>query len=254
MAGAGLQETRGVTVEKERLLLRSPERVAAALRCRGAGPTTPGARVHPTRPCDGAVPDQGRVDQGCTGPAFYAVVIPAASRRSQQQRNNDSGGVKAITTTVPMKHPFFAGVKSVDYLPNALAAVEAEERGAHASVWVDEDGCVTEGPTMNVAFVTAAGDLLDARRVHGEAGARAGAEAGRGRLIRSAGDARIPAGEARRCAEMMLVGSGLPVLPVVEWDGQPVGDGRVGRVSLALSQMLREDMKSGPDRIPVPCS
>lgn len=59
-----------------------------------------------------------------------------------------------------MKHPFFAGVKSVDYLPNALAAVEAEERGAHASVWVDEDGCVTEGPTMNVAFVTAAGDLL----------------------------------------------------------------------------------------------
>lgn len=30
--------------------------------------------------------------------------------------------------------------------------------------------------------------------------------------------------------------------------------GRVGRISLALSDMLREDIKSGPDRIPVPYS
>nr|TKW24983.1 hypothetical protein SEVIR_3G086300v2 [Setaria viridis] len=152
-----------------------------------------------------------------------------------------------------MKHSFFAGVKSVDYLPNALAAVEAEERGAHASVWVDEDGCVAEGPTMNVAFVTAAGDLLVPafdKVLGGCSRWRRGWS--RQGLSGAPGSARIPAGEARRCAEMMLVGSGLPVLPVVEWDGQPVGDGRVGRVSLALSQMLREDMKSGPDRIPVP--
>ncbi|PUZ63419.1 hypothetical protein GQ55_3G066900 [Panicum hallii var. hallii] len=194
---------------------------------------------------------------GCTGPAFYAVAIAAsaATRRSQQ---ND--GVRAITTTVPMKHPFFAGIKSVNYLPNALALVEAEARGAYAPVWVDEDGCVAEGPTMNVAFVTADGDLVlpafekvlsgcTAKRLLALAPRLV--EAG---LLRSAGDARISADEARRCAEMMFVGSGLPVLPVVEWDGQPVGDGRVGKVSLALSELLRDDMKSGPDRIPVPYS
>ncbi|CAN6358045.1 unnamed protein product [Urochloa humidicola] len=73
-------------------------------------------------------------------------------------------------------------------------------------------------------------------------------------MLRSAGEARVLAAEARRCAEMMFVGSGLPVMPVVEWDGQPVGDGRVGRVCLALSEMLQDDMKSGPDRIPVPYS
>jgi 4-amino-4-deoxychorismate lyase len=198
--------------------------------------------------------------EGCTGPAFYAVVIPAAAaghRRSyqyqqqqqQQQQNGDHcggrpGGVKAITTSVPMKHPFFAGVKSVDYLPNALAAVEAEERGAHASVWVDEDGCVAEGPTMNVAFVTAAGDLVVPAfdRVLGGCTARRVlalsprlVEAG---LISSAGNARIPAGEARRCAEMMLLGSGLPVLPVVEWDGQPVGDGKLCRLQLRITALV----------------
>ncbi|CAL4910982.1 unnamed protein product [Urochloa decumbens] len=197
---------------------------------------------------------------GCAGPVFYAVVIPAASSSSSSAAAALRSGVKAITSTVPMKHPFFAGIKSVNYLPNALAVAEAEERGAYAPVWVDEDGCVAEGPTMNVAFVTADGDLVvpapgrvlggcTARRVLALAPRLV--EAG---MLRSAGEARIPAADARRCAEMMFVGSGLPVMPVVEWDGQPVGDGRVGRVCLALSEMLRDDMKSGPDRIPVPYS
>ena len=168
---------------------------------------------------------------GCTGPAFYAVVIAAASASFAGRRSQQNDGVKAITTAVPMKHPFFAGIKSVNYLPNALALVEAEERGAYAPVWVDEDGCVAEGPTMNVAFVTAAGDLVLPAfdRVLGGCTAKRLlalaprlVEAG---LLRGAGDARISADEARRCAEMMFVGSGLPVLPVVEWDGQPIGDG-----------------------------
>uniref|UniRef100_A0A0A9C643 Uncharacterized protein n=1 Tax=Arundo donax TaxID=35708 RepID=A0A0A9C643_ARUDO len=53
---------------------------------------------------------------------------------------------------------------------------------------------------------------------------------------------------------MMFLGSGLPLLPIVEWDGRPLGDGQVGKLSLALCDMLRDDMKSGPDRIPVPYS
>ncbi|CAN6330934.1 unnamed protein product [Urochloa humidicola] len=197
--------------------------------------------------------------KGCTGPAFYAIVIPS-SAGAAARRSDADGGVKAITSTVPMKHPFFAGIKSVNYLPNVLAAAEAEARGAYAPVWVDDDGCVAEGPTMNVAFVMAAGDLLvpapgrvlagcTARRVLALAARLV--EAG---MLRSAGEARVLAAEARQCAEMMFVGSGLPVMPVVEWDGQPVGDGRVGRVCLALSEMLQDDMKSGPDRIPVPYS
>jgi 4-amino-4-deoxychorismate lyase len=31
--------------------------------------------------------------------------------------------------------------------------------------------------------------------------------------------------EARRAKEVMLVGSGVLVMPVVEWDGRPVNDG-----------------------------
>jgi hypothetical protein len=40
------------------------------------------------------------------------------------------------------------------------------------------------------------------------------------------------------------IGSGLPVLPVVEWDDEPIGDGEVGKLMMVLSDLLWEDMKS----------
>jgi 4-amino-4-deoxychorismate lyase len=194
--------------------------------------------------------------KGCAGPAFYAIVIAAATRSNNLHQPKE--GVKAITTSVPMKHPFFAGTKSVNYLPNVLAVMEAEEQGAYSSVWVDEEGYVAEGPTMNVAFVTKCGELVlpafdkilsgcTAKRLLTLAPKLV--EAG---LLKGVRAARIPAAEARQCAEMMFLASGLPVLPVVEWDGQPVGDGQVGKISLAMYDLFRNDINSGPDRIPVP--
>lgn len=38
---------------------------------------------------------------------------------------------------------------------------------------------------------------------------------------------KISVAEARKAAEMMLIVSGYLILPVVEWDGKPVGDGKV---------------------------
>uniref|UniRef100_A0A0D9WEA8 Uncharacterized protein n=1 Tax=Leersia perrieri TaxID=77586 RepID=A0A0D9WEA8_9ORYZ len=196
---------------------------------------------------------------GCTGPAFYAVVIAgAATSPAAAGHPRLAAGVKAITTTVPMKHPFFAATKTVNYLPNALAMAEAEELGAYAPVWVDDAGHVAEGPTMNVAFVTRGGDLVvpafdgilggcTAKRVLALAPRLV--DAG---VLRGVAVAKISAGDARRCAEMMFVGSGLPLLPVVEWDGKPVGDGEVGKIALALSNLLCEDMKAGPDRVLIP--
>ncbi|GBG63559.1 hypothetical protein CBR_g38626 [Chara braunii] len=56
---------------------------------------------------------------------------------------------------------------------------------------------------------------------------------------------RIPVEEARRAKEMFIVGSTSLVLPIVEWDGQPVGDGRPGPVAAALYEMLEDDMRHG---------
>ncbi|GJN35709.1 hypothetical protein PR202_gb24511 [Eleusine coracana subsp. coracana] len=156
--------------------------------------------------------------KGCSGPAFYAIVTAATTSASSLQSRE---GVKAITTSVPMKHPFFAGMKSVNYLPNVLAVMEAEERGAYSSVWIDEEGYVAEGPTMNVAFITKYGELVlpafdkilsgcTAKRLLALAPKLV--ESG---LLKSVKAARISADEARQCTEMMFLASGLPVMPVL---------------------------------------
>lgn len=162
---------------------------------------------------------------GCTS-AFYAVVIDESIAQYRK-------GVKVITSTIPMKSPLFATMKNVNYLPNVLAKMEAEEVGAHASVWVDEEGYVAEGPNVNVAFVTrelelvlpvfdkilsgcTAMRLLELAPKLVEEGKLKGVRVG-----------NLKVEEAKAASEMMWVGSTLPVMPIVMWDGQPIGDGNL---------------------------
>ena len=42
------------------------------------------------------------------------------------------------------------------------------------------------------------------------------------------------------------------VAPVVEWDSQPIGDGKPGPVARALLQLLEDDMRTGDRLIDVP--
>ncbi|KAL1563734.1 aminodeoxychorismate lyase [Salvia divinorum] len=189
---------------------------------------------------------------GLPSSAFYAVVIDGGFAQCRE-------GVKVITSTIPMKSPLFATMKNVNYLPNVLAKMEAEEAGANASVWVDEGGCIAEGPNMNVAFITRDGELVLPTFDKILSGCTALrllqlapqlVEQGRLRGVRVAA---VSADEGKKAAEMMYVGSSLPILPIITWDGNPIGDGNVGELTMALSDLLWEDMVDGPEtqRIPV---
>lgn len=111
--------------------------------------------------------------------------------------------------------------------------MEAEERGAFASIWVDEQGFIAEGPNVNVAFITKDRDLVLPSFDKILSGCTAKkllvlasklVETG---FLRSVKNERITVAEAKESVEMMYVGSGLPILSIVEWDGVPVGDGKV---------------------------
>ena len=62
----------------------------------------------------------------------------------------------------------------------------------------------------------------------------------------------IPVIDARGAREMLLIGSSVRVAPVVEWDGQPIGDGRPGPAARALLSLLKDDMLTGDRLIDVP--
>lgn len=167
----------------------------------------------------------------CPAPAFYAVVIDEDFSQCKE-------GVKVITSTVPMKAPQFATMKNVNYLPNVLSKMEAEENGAFASIWVDDDGYIAEGPNVNVAFISKSKELLlpkfdkilsgcTAKRLLALAPKLV--EQG---ILSSVGTGDIALEQAKNSAEIMYVGSGLPILPIITWDEQPVGDGKIFRLSV----------------------
>ncbi|KAL5715786.1 aminodeoxychorismate lyase [Ranunculus cassubicifolius] len=183
---------------------------------------------------------------GCPSGAFYSVVI--ADNYSQKKE-----GVKVITSTIPMKSPLFATMKNVNYLPNVLAIMEAEDVGAFASIWVDDEGYIAEGPNVNVAFITKDKELqlpafdkilsgCTAKRLLQLAPKLV--EQG---LLKSVSTANLTVEQAKGAAEMMYVGSGLPILPIISWDDLPIGDGKVGQLTLALSDLLWDDMSAGPE-------
>src|SRR5215831_17080493 len=168
-------------------------------------------------------------------------------------------GLRVMTTTYPIKPPLYAVTKSVNYLPNVLMQMEAQEHGVDNGVFIDAAGNVGESSNMNVAFVTARGvfkhpnfdhilsgctslRILDLVKVLQER-----------KVVHGVELCDIPVAEARAAREMLLLGSSVMVAPIVEWDGKAIGDGKPGPISRALRELLEADMRSAADRlIPVP--
>ncbi|KAJ1278940.1 hypothetical protein BS78_04G117100 [Paspalum vaginatum] len=190
---------------------------------------------------------------GCANPALYAVVIESPSIQAPT-------GCKVVTSSIPIKSPQFAVMKSVNYLPNALTKVEGEDSGAFTAIWLDDEGFVAEGSNMNVGFVTKNKELLMPRFDKILSGCTAKrvltlaeqlVEDGRlsGIISRD-----VSVKEGKTSNEMMLIGSGILVKPVVQWDDKIIGSGHEGPIAQALYDLILEDMRSGPPsvRIPVP--
>src|SRR5206468_8026363 len=110
---------------------------------------------------------------------------------------------------------------------------------------------------MNVAFVTGGGVLVHPKFDHILAGCTSLRLL---ELARSLVDRRllagievrdIPVAEARAAREMLLLGSSVKVAPVVQWDSNPIGDGKPGSIARALLKLLEHDMRNSERLIPV---
>jgi 4-amino-4-deoxychorismate lyase len=169
-----------------------------------------------------------------------------------------TAGARVMTTTYPIKAPIYAITKATNYLPNVLMQMEAKEKGFDNGVFIDENGHVGESSNMNVAFVTSDGVLAHPRFDHILAGCTSLRLLELAETLRSQGLITgiavrdIPVAEARASREMMLMGSSVQVVSIVQWDDQMIGDGKPGPVARALFGLLEEDMRSSDRLIDVP--
>ena len=190
----------------------------------------------------------------CVGSSFYVVVF----KQEFYPESYYTQGVKVVTSNVPIKPPSFARTKSTNYLPNVLVVLEAKDKGADNGIFIDQRGMIAESSNMNVAFVTrnsifrhpyfdAILSGITIQRVLDFA--RRLVQEGELKEVR-VGD--IPVNEGRQAAEMMLIGSSIKVAPVVEWDRQPIGDGKPGQITKKLLNMWNDDLHSADQLVPVP--
>jgi branched-chain amino acid aminotransferase len=185
----------------------------------------------------------------CPRPELYVITtkLKLPSPRAYQE------GISLITAPFPAKEEF-AGIKSCDYLHNAMVKKAAVDSGVSYAASFDREGNLTECPTENVAVVTKAGELAAppwSRILRGVTLGRAmahGQDLVREGLIGSCGNRDIKKEEIMsQAAEVFLTTTSFSVLPVVRWDGNPIGDGRPGPVAQALKARLdKEQEEDGP--------
>ncbi|MEM8868019.1 MAG: branched-chain-amino-acid transaminase [Verrucomicrobiota bacterium] len=132
-------------------------------------------------------------------------------------------------------------VKSLNYLNNILAKIEAQHLGYHEAIMLNDQGYVAECTGDNV-FIIHKGELFTPS-------ASAGALRGitRDTAISIAEDLGIPWRESNITRydvwiadELFLTGTAAEIVPIVKVDARPIGDGKPGPITGRFLQAFRE--------------
>lgn len=159
----------------------------------------------------------------------------------------ESGGIRLAVVSV-RKIPaccFDPRVKSLNYLANILARIEAQASGADEAIMLDIQGYVSEGTGDNI-FLVRRGALWAPPAQSALEGIT------RRTIISLAKGVSIPAYEALlsmydvyTADEVFVTGTGAGIIPVIEVDKKPVGDGKPGRITQQIIRLYAEEVKKG---------
>ncbi len=185
---------------------------------------------------------------------YVMITAPEGPTPSHQLR-----GMRVITTEIPARAEGMAQLKCCNYMPNALMEREAHLAGVDSAIALDANRFLAEGSNKNVAIVTPTGELktptfrhalqgTTLRRVMGLAEGLV--EEG---LLSGLNQADISRAEAYGASEIMFVATTLKALPIIEFDGHPIGGGEPGPVVRRLREALEQDMRENESLLtPIP--
>ena len=151
-------------------------------------------------------------------------------------------GIAIITASVIRNHPnaLSSRIKSLNYLNNVLAKIEANDAGVAEAVMLNHEGYVAECTVENIFIVR-----------HGEVqtpGITEGILEGvtRAVMLKLCRRHNVPCVEKRlerhdlyTADECFLTGTGAEVIPVTKIDGREIGNGQPGPVTRRLIEAFR---------------
>jgi branched-chain amino acid aminotransferase len=183
--------------------------------------------------------DLGIDPRNCDRPTV--VIIVGSIRLYPAELYED--GVGLITSSfrrIPMQC-LDPRIKSLNYLNNILAKLEATRASAPEAVMLNYSGRVAECTADNI-FIVKNGGLRTPPVMEGALGGVT-----RDAVMDLARDAGIPCLETRmglhdlyNADECFLTGTGAEIMPVASIDGRRIGDGRAGATTQRLLAAFRE--------------
>jgi branched-chain amino acid aminotransferase len=185
------------------------------------------------------VGDLGLAPWLCARPTLFVI----ASRISLYAPEHYEKGLAIVTVPTRRIGPAAlpATIKSLNYLNNILAKIEAKQFGALEAVMLNEQGYVAECTADNI-FIVHKGEILTPAAAQG---ALRGIT--RSAVFDIARDLGVPIRDADLtrydlwCAEeCFLTGTGAEVIPVVKLDGREIGTGRPGDLTKRVAAAFRQ--------------
>ena len=158
--------------------------------------------------------------------------------------------IVTVATTRNLHSALNPAIKSLNYLNNVLAKIEANNAGCEEAIMMNAEGFVAECTGDNI-FIVQAGQLFTPPL---SAGALYGIT--RGVVIDLARAAGVKVAEPNltrydlfNADECFLTGTGAELIPVVKIDGRVIGEGKPGPLTLKLVDKYRALTKSSGEPI-----
>jgi branched-chain amino acid aminotransferase len=151
-------------------------------------------------------------------------------------------GIPIICSSVIRNHPnaLSARIKSLNYLNNILAKIEANDAGVSEAVMLNHEGYVSECTADNI-FIVRGGEVQTPAVAEGilEGVTRAVMLKLCKRLNMPCVEKRLERHDLYIADECFLTGTGAEVIPVSKIDGREVGTGQPGPVTRRLIEAFR---------------
>ena len=182
--------------------------------------------------------DLGLDPRKCSKPSIIVITKPWGKLYGDLYEK----GLTAVTVAV-RRNSFDAlppNIKSLNYLNNILAKIEANAKGGDEAIFLDRNGYISEGSGDNI-FVVKNGEITTPPTINNLKGITRNAVI---ELIEKLGisfrEANLGLYDLYTADEVFVTGTAAEIAPIVVIDGRKIGDGKPGKITKMLMEEFRK--------------
>jgi len=182
--------------------------------------------------------DLGLDPRKCKNPTIIVIAQPWGRLYGDLYER----GLRAVTVTVRRNaiDSLPPNIKSLNYLNNILAKIEANAKGGDEAIFLDHNGYVSEGSGDNI-FIVKNGVVITPPTINNLKGITREVVI---ELVKKLGipfrEANISIYDLYTADEIFVTGTAAEICPITWIDGRTVGDGKPGKITKLLMEEFRK--------------